>query len=104
MTEKNTQEQPESPKTVLLSTISYSNKEDYTQFLENLTPEHALIILISGVNHAQLKGVYSLEEAELIARAIRRLTPQEQETQEVKSQTEATPPAKKRKKATNTAK
>jgi hypothetical protein len=104
--EKTTQETQESPKTVLLSTISYSNRADYDQFLQNLTPEHSLIVLISGVNHAQLKGAFSLEEAELIAKAIRRLTPsQSEETQEeVQSQTEAAPPAKKRKKATNLAK
>ena len=65
----------ETNKTYLLSTISYSNRADYEKFLENLTPEHSLIVLMSGVNHAQIKGAYNLDEAELIARAIRRLTP-----------------------------
>ena len=65
----------ETNKTYLLSTISYSNRADYDKFLENLTPEHSLIVLMSGVNHAQIKGAYNLDEAELIAKAIRKLTP-----------------------------
>lgn len=67
--------QPEVQKTYLLSTISYTDKADYDKFLENLTPEHALIVLISAANHGQIKGAYNLDEAELIAKAIRRLTP-----------------------------
>ncbi len=73
----NTEEtvQQETPKTYLLSTISYTDKADYDKFLENLSPEHALIVLISAANHGQLKGAYNLDEAELIAKAIRRITP-----------------------------
>jgi hypothetical protein len=73
----NTEEtvQNEVPKTYLLSTISYTDKADYDKFLENLSPEHALIVLISAANHGQLKGAYNLDEAELIARAIRTITP-----------------------------
>jgi hypothetical protein len=58
-----------------LSTISYTDKADYDKFLENLSPEHALIVLISAANHGQLKGAYNLDEAELIAKAIRKITP-----------------------------
>jgi|LauGreDrversion4_2_1035121.scaffolds.fasta_scaffold1782558_1 hypothetical protein len=72
-TEENVQQ--EIPKTYLLSTISYTDKADYDKFLENLSPEHALIVLISAANHGQLKGAYNLDEAELIAKAIRKITP-----------------------------
>ena len=89
----------ETNKTYLLSTISYSNRSDYEKFLENLTPEHSLIVLMSGVNHAQVKGAYNLDEAELIARAIRRLTPADEtpqeETQSTQPTTEPMPKAKK---------
>ena len=73
----NTEETPQSEvqKTYLLSTISYTDKADYDKFLNNLTPEHALIVLISAANHGQLKGAYNLDEAELIAKAIRTITP-----------------------------
>ena len=84
----NTEETPQSEvqKTYLLSTISYTDKADYDKFLTNLTPEHALIVLISAANHGQLKGAYNLDEAELIAKAIRTITPsaaqEEQPTEE----------------------
>lgn len=73
----NTEESPqlEPQKTYLLSTISYTDKADYDKFLTNLSPEHALIVLISAANHGQLKGAYNLDEAELIAKSIRTLTP-----------------------------
>jgi hypothetical protein len=92
----------EANKTYLLSTISYSNRADYEKFLENLTPEHSLIVLISGVNHAQIKGAYNLDEAELIARAIRRLTPnQDAQTEEPQTTQPTTEePAPKAKKST----
>ena len=96
----------EQNKVYLLSTISYTNRADYEKFLENLTPEHSLIVLMSGVNHAQMKGVYSLDEAELIAKAIRRLTPsQAAETeQDQTTQTETAEPTPKAKKSTKKAK
>lgn len=65
--------------TTLLGTISYESREDYDNFLENLTIEHAAIVLISAANFAQSKGIFTLEEAELIANAIKRLTTKPQE-------------------------
>jgi len=98
----NTEETPqqEVQKTYLLSTISYTDKADYDKFLENLTPEHALIVLISAANHGQIKGAYNLDEAELIAKAIRRLTPSaaaQSETVEEEAPKKAKPAAKKSK-------
>lgn len=37
----------------------------------NLNPQQALSVLIQGVQFAQSKGVFSLEDAELIAKAVR---------------------------------
>jgi hypothetical protein len=92
----NTEEAPQSeiPKTYLLSTISYTDKADYDKFLNNLSPEHALIVLISAANHGQLKGAYNLDEAELIAKAIRTITPTPAPSEEP-----ATAPAPKKAKA-----
>ena len=72
------------PIATLLSSISYSNVADYENFLANLTPEHAVIVLISAANHCQAKGIFNLDEAELIAKAIKKLStrPAESETQE----------------------
>jgi hypothetical protein len=60
--------------TTLLGSISYSNRDDYDQFLSNLSLEHAAIVLISAANFAQAKGIFTLDEAELIATAIKRMT------------------------------
>lgn len=38
---------------------------------DKLTQQEALAILIQGVNVAQSKGVYSLDDAALIAKAVR---------------------------------
>lgn len=64
----------EKPLATLLSSISYTNREDYDNFLKNLTPDHALIVLIASANHAQSRGAFNLEEAELVAKAIKRIT------------------------------
>lgn len=60
--------------TTLLGAISYEKRDDYDQFLRDITIEHAAIVLISAANFAQSKGIFSLDEAELIATAIKRLT------------------------------
>ena len=76
------EEVAEKPAATLLSSISYNDPADYVKFLENLTPEHAVIVLIASDNHSQTKGVYTLEESELISKAIRTLTsPNSQESQ-----------------------
>lgn len=69
-------EPQEAPSTTLLSSITYTNHEDYLKFLDNLTPEHAVIVLIAAANHSQARGVFSLDESELIAKAIRKFNAQ----------------------------
>lgn len=73
------------PIATLLSSISYTNQEDYENFLKNLTAEHALIVLVSAANHCQAKGIFNLEEAELVAKAIRRITKPQTENQETEN-------------------
>jgi len=58
----------------LLGSISYESHADYENFLNGLTLEHAAIVLISAANYAHSKGAFSLDESELIARAIKRMT------------------------------
>ncbi len=51
-----------------------------SQLPQELTQQQALELLVSGVQAAQRKGAYNLEEAELLARACRvfvRQAPQE---------------------------
>lgn len=81
--------QQEKPLATLLSSISYTNREDYDNFLKNLTQDHALIVLIASANHAQSRGAFNLEEAELVAKAIKRLTVKSQPAAADNSQGEA---------------
>lgn len=64
----------EVPKVTLLSAISYTSREDYEAFLNNMSTEHAVVTLIAAANHAQAQGAYNLDEAELVAKSIRKLT------------------------------
>lgn len=64
----------EEPIATLLGSISYSNDEDWQNFLDKMSVHHAIVVLIAGVNYAQAKGSYNLAEAELIAKAIKTLT------------------------------
>lgn len=66
----------EVPKVTLLSAISYTSRADYEAFLTAMTGEHAVVTLIAAANHAQSRGAYNLDEAELVAKAIRKLTAQ----------------------------
>ncbi len=93
------------PKVTLLSAISYQNREDYEIFLKTMTGEHAVVTLIAAANHAQARGAYNLDEAELIAKAIRKLTVDPATSQEKTEpvevpviQAEKKPPARGRKK------
>ena len=71
---ENSEDNPKKPLATLLSSISYENLEDYNKFLNNLTLEHAVIVLIAASTHAQGKGAYTIEEAELIAKSITKLS------------------------------
>ena len=71
---ENSETNPKKPLATLLSSISYENLEDYNKFLNNLTLEHAVIVLIAAATHAQGKGAYTIEEAELIAKSITKLS------------------------------
>ena len=62
------------PIATLLGAISYENQKDYDNFLNGLTLEHAAVVLISAANYAHTKGIFTLDESELVAKAIKRIT------------------------------
>lgn len=91
-----TANEQEVPKVTLLSAISYTSRADYEAFLSTMTGEHAIVTLIAAANHAQSRGAYNLDEAELVAKAIRKLTVQPESQVEATAAAEPTPaPAKK---------
>jgi hypothetical protein len=70
------------PIATLLGAISYENQKDYDNFLNGLTLEHAAIVLITAANYAHTKGIFTLDESELIAKAIKRMTTKSEESTE----------------------
>lgn len=58
-------------KNILLGSISYSSDEDYENFLAKLDINQAMFVLIASANFCQSKGVFNLDESELVARAIK---------------------------------
>ena len=73
---------------VLLGTISYTDEKDYEEFLNKIDVNQAVFILIAGVNSAQAKGAYNLEESELIAKAIKAIKSTSVKKEEVKPESE----------------
>lgn len=66
------QAQPQKPQqTVLLGSISYEKEEDYENFLQNLDVNQSIFVLIASANFCQARGVFNLDESELIAKAIK---------------------------------
>lgn len=61
----------EEHRNVLLGTISYTNDADYEAFLSKMDINQSLFVLIASANYSQAKGLFNLDESELIARAIK---------------------------------
>jgi hypothetical protein len=69
-------------KNVLLGTISYTNQDDYEKFLSKLDVNQAIFVLIASANYGQTKGLFNLDESELIAKAIKTIKRTTSETSE----------------------
>jgi len=74
------------PKHVLLNAISYDDPADYDKFFNNLDVNQSLFVLMSGCTSAQTRGAYNLDEAELIAKAIKTIKSQSPQGEEVESE------------------
>jgi hypothetical protein len=51
--------------------IGYDSPSDFEQFVSTMNQTNALYMLITAVNYAQSKGVYSIPEAEMLAASIK---------------------------------
>ena len=70
-TKEETENTSSTPNSVLLGTFSYTNQEDYEKFLSNLDVNNAIFVLMASANYGQAKGLFNLDESELIAKAIK---------------------------------
>ncbi len=59
-----------------------ASQQTTTEIPETLTQQQAIGLLVQGVQIAQQRGAYNLEEAELIAIAIRAFKPAEEKAAE----------------------
>lgn len=77
----NTDEQPK-PIGTLFDTINYTNLNDFDKFVQNLTGDQSLYCVVHAAKAAHKRGVFSIEESEILSRAIRVLTtpPEDKET------------------------
>ena len=66
----------ESPKPIgsLFDTINYNNVADLDRFAQNLTSDQALYCVIQSARAAHKRGTFSMEESEIVSKAIRVLT------------------------------
>ena len=83
--ERNTESTNTEDRNVLLGTISYTNQDDYEKFLTNLDVNQDLFVLITSANYGQAKGLFNLDQSELIARAIKTI---KRTSQEARTETE----------------
>ena len=81
--EGTTEEQPK-PIGTLFDSINYSNIADLDRFVQNLTGDQSLYCVVQASKAAHKRGVFSMEESEVVSRAIRVLTtPPEDKEQSV---------------------
>ena len=77
----NTDEQPK-PIGTLFDAINYTNLNDFDKFVQNLTGDQSLYCVVHAAKAAHKRGTFSIEESEVISRAIRVLTtpPEDKDT------------------------
>jgi|TARA_R110000803_G_scaffold30572_1_gene68865 hypothetical protein len=80
-TEQSADEQPK-PIGTLFDTINYTNLQDLDKFVQNLNGDQSLYCVVHAAKSAHKRGVFSIEESEVVSRAIRVLTtpPEDKET------------------------
>jgi hypothetical protein len=71
---------------VLLGAISYVDQDEYDKFLDNLDLNQSIFVLMAGCNYSQSKGIYNLDESELIAKAIKTIKKSSKSSKETSDQ------------------
>ncbi len=68
------QQEQQKPKGVLFGVLAYNSEEEYQAFLNNIKKgSEAEIVLVvnTALRYAQSKGVFSLEESEIILNTLK---------------------------------
>tara|TARA_R110000796_G_scaffold40742_2_gene100796 strand:+ start:801 stop:1163 length:363 start_codon:yes stop_codon:yes gene_type:complete len=66
----------EGPKPIgqLFNSINYNNNEDLDSFINKMTPDQGLYILVQAARAAHTRSAFGIEEAETVSKAIRLIT------------------------------
>lgn len=72
-TETTTDDQPK-PIGSLFDIINYTNLADLDRFVQNLTGDQSLYCVVSAAKAAHKRAAFTIEESEVVSRAIRVLT------------------------------
>jgi phosphoribosyl-dephospho-CoA transferase len=62
-----------SPLGSLFDVINYNSYEDLNKFISNMTEEQALYCLIEAVKCSYRRGVFKIEESEVVSKSLRLL-------------------------------
>jgi len=66
----------------LFNSINYRKIEELNKFIDNMNLDQALYCLIQATKHGHNRGIYSIEESEVISKSIRILTNPPEENKE----------------------
>jgi len=69
--EENVAEPKKLKHTLFGGAIGYDSPSDYEQFIQTLDKNRSLQMLITAVHYGQTRGIYSIQEAELLAACIK---------------------------------
>jgi hypothetical protein len=67
---------------VLFESINYYKLEDYEKFVEQLTQEQALYVVTQACLLGFKRGIFNLQEVEVLSKSIRLLTKTEEKNEE----------------------
>jgi len=58
----------------LFNTINYNEPHELNEFIDKMNIDQALFSLVHATRYAHNKGLYNIEESEVVSKAIRVLT------------------------------
>ena len=58
----------------LFNTINYREPHELNKFIDDMNVDQALFCLVHATRHAHNRGLYGIEESEVVSKAIRVLT------------------------------
>lgn len=62
---------------VLFGSLTYSTQEEYLDFLKKMDQAGAVAMLVAAAAYSQSKGIFSMEESEVVINALRKILPQD---------------------------